>query len=128
MKNLDDLKDLFLATYREGGRGNGVFDCFGLFAQVCKRRGIEVGEFDTPESIEERQALILEGASSWLKLEHPEPWCGVALRIGRFVAHMGVVLDDGVHFIHANRNTGVTMTRLDDPRWARRIAGFYRHV
>lgn len=122
-----NLSDLFTARYAEGGRGSGVFDCFGLFAEVCRRRGVAVPEHPTPDDLAARQAAILGGAASWIKLEAPEPWCGVAFRIGPFVAHMGVVLADGERFMHADRKIGITIDRLDNPRWAQRIAGYYRH-
>lgn len=125
--NRIDLSDLFFATYEENGRGNGLFDCFGLFSEICRRRGIELPPHPTPESLEDRQAAILAGAKDWKRLEAPEPWCGVAIRVGRYVAHMGVVLWDGTHFIHANKKSGVTRSRLDEPAWAKRIYGYYRH-
>lgn len=122
------LDDLFVATYQEGGRGHGRFDCFGLFAEVQRRAGVQVRAYVTPEDWAGREAEILAGAKQWLKLDAPEPWCAVVFRIGRFVAHMGVVLGDGEHFIHADRKIGITRARLDDARWAQRIAGYYRHV
>jgi hypothetical protein len=123
-----NLNDLFFARYQEGGREAGVYDCLGLLAEVYRRQGITLPAYLTPETLKDRQALFMVGVEAWEKLEHPEPWCGVALRIGKYVAHVGVVLEDCIHFIHTNKKTGVTRTRLDDPRWAQRIAGFYRHV
>jgi hypothetical protein len=87
-----------------------------------------VPEHPTPDDLGERQSAIAAGAqAAWIEIVKPEPWCGVALRIGPFVAHMGVVMEDAQHFLHASEKTGITRERLDDPRWARRIAGFYRH-
>jgi len=123
------LDDLYLAQYQAGARGPDRYDCFGLFAEVCRRRGMNVPDHPTPDDLAERQSAIAAGAQAgWRPLEAPEPWCGVALRIGPFVAHMGVVLEDGKHFLHASEKTGITRERLDDPRWVKRIAGFYRHV
>lgn len=121
-----NLGDLVFADYARGGRGDGRYDCFGLFAEICRRRGVAVPAHPTPEDLAAREAAILDGAARWVPLERPEPWCAVAFRIGPFVAHMGVVLDDGVHFLHAGRKIGISRDRLDNPRWARRIAGYYR--
>ena len=55
-----------------------------------------------------------------------DPRAAVAFRVGPYVAHMGVVLEDGEHFLHAARKVGVSRERLDNPRWAQRIAGYYR--
>lgn len=122
-----NLSDLFLARYEAGGRGEGVFDCFGLFSEVCRRRGVAVPKHPTPDNLSAREEAILQGASTWTKLDKPEPWCGVAFRIGPFVAHMGVVMADCEHFVHADRAIGITTDRLDNPKWSRRIAGYYRH-
>lgn len=120
------LSDLFLARYEAGGRGPDAFDCFGLFAEVCRRRGVAVPPQPTPEALCERAAAILEGAAHWLQLDVPEPWCAVVFRIGPWVSHIGVVLADGCQFVHADRRLGISTARLDSPRWARRIAGYYR--
>lgn len=122
-----NLNDLFLARYEVGGRGPDSYDCFGLFREVCARRGVAVPDLLTPDEPLERQALMCDRIKAgWVKLDTPEPWCGVALRIGHFVSHVGIVLEDGIHFLHINEDTGVVRARLDNPMWAQRIAGFYR--
>jgi cell wall-associated NlpC family hydrolase len=127
MKHIEpNLGDLVFSDYAAGGRGAGEYDCFGLFAEICRRRGVTVPSHPTPDDLGLREAAILDGAAQWVPLVKPEPWCGVAFRIGPFVAHMGVVLEDCEQFIHADRKIGITIDRLDSPRWARRIAGFYR--
>lgn len=65
-------------------------------------------------------------SEEWEKLDGPEEGCGVAIRIGPFVSHIGMVLPDG-KFIHANQRTGITVARLDDVQWINRIAGYYRY-
>lgn len=122
------LADLFLARYQDGGRGDGAFDCFGLFAEVCRRRGVAIPAHPTPAELSERDAAITDEAARWIPLAAPEPWCAVVFRIGPWVSHIGVVIEDGLHFVHANKSTGVTMDRLDGARWGRRIAGYYRHA
>ncbi len=122
------LGDLFRAGYAIGGRGPAAYDCFGLFREVQRRVGVDLPDVASPAAMAERACLIEVGARDWQPLPAPEPWCAVAIRVGRWVSHLGVVLDDGVHFLHATRATGVTRARLDDPRWASRIAGYYRWI
>lgn len=122
------VADLFLARYERGGRGPATFDCFGLFAEVCRRRGIELPTHPSPDDLRLREAAILDEAAHWVALESPQPWCAVAFRIGPFVSHLGVVLADGLHFMHASRRVGIATDRLDSPLWAKRIAGYYRHA
>ena len=122
-----DISDLMSARYEEGGRGAGAYDCFGLFAELCRRRGAPIPDHPTPSDISQRDADITACArSDWVQIDAPEDGCAVVIRIGQFIAHIGMVIE-GDKFIHANKSTGVTVARLDDPRWVRRIAGFYRY-
>lgn len=122
------ISDLMQARYEEGGRGPDVFDCFGLFAELCKRRGMPIPDFPTPPDFRQRQSDIqIAAAASWQALDAPEVGCAVVIRIGPWMSHIGMVLDNG-KFIHANISTGVTVAHLDDARWRERIAGFYRYA
>lgn len=127
------INDLFLSPFKPGGRDASGYDCFGLFQELCRRRGTPVpeqGEVAYTELGADREAEIvgLAPVFGWVPIDAPEPGCGVAFRIAGWVSHMGMVLDDGVSFIHTNEKTGVIKSRLDDPMWVKRIAGFYRHV
>lgn len=123
-----DLGDLFRARYATGGRGPAEFDCYGLFAEIQWRLGRVVPPLDTPEAVADRAQAIADGARAWEPLPGPEPWCAVAIRVGPWVSHLGTVLADGRRFIHATRTLGVAIDWLDAPRWASRIAGYYRWV
>lgn len=121
------IADLMAARYEEGGRGPDSFDCFGLFAELCRRRGMAIPDHPTPADLCQRQSDIrIEAAEAWHELDAPEPGCAVLMRIGPWVSHIGMMLD-GDRFIHASRRTGITVTRLDDLLWRERIAGFYRY-
>jgi cell wall-associated NlpC family hydrolase len=122
-----DLNDLFFAHYVAGGRGPQAFDCFGLFREVCRRRGVLVPEHPTPMDLADREFAIVSVAATWRRLAAPQPWCAAVFRIGPFVSHLGVVLDDGLRFIHASRGSGIAIEPLASPRWAQRIAGYYVH-
>jgi cell wall-associated NlpC family hydrolase len=123
-----DISDLLMAQYQEGGRGPDAFDCFGLFAELCRRRGLYIPNQPSPESLSAREAEIYDVAENeWIRLQHPEEGCAVLLRIGGWVSHIGMVLEGG-RFIHASKHTGITVARLDDVQWIERNAGFYRHV
>lgn len=119
------IDDLMSARYEEGGRGPDAYDCFGLFAELCRRRGLTIPDHPSPRDLAQRQSDIrAEAAEAWTELDAPEVGCAVAIRIGPYVSHIGMVLDGG-RFIHANHRTGVTVARLDDLQWRERIAGFY---
>lgn len=121
------IDDLMAARYEEGGRGPDVYDCFGLFAELCRRRGAEIPDHPSPADLQQREGVIKAvSESDWAPLNAPEVGCAVVIRIGPWMSHIGMVVDGG-KFIHANSSTGVTIARLDDLQWVKRIAGFYRY-
>lgn len=121
------INDLIFSTYELGGRGPDRFDCYGLFLEIQKRLGRDLSDLGSIEDLALRDARVKEGAKDWQRIDTPRPWCAVALRIGRYVSHVGVVLDDGARFMHMNEEQGVVIERLDCPKWAQRIEGFYVH-
>lgn len=121
------VNDLMSARYELGGRGPTAYDCMGLFIELCKRRGIILTQ-TSPEKEADRQIAIFDEAqANWTKIDQPEPGCAVAIRIGPWVSHLGMVMDDINFFIHADDGPGVAIERLDTPKWSKRIAGFYRY-
>lgn len=122
------IHDLFLAQYKDNGRGPEFYDCFGLFQEVQRRVGVEIPDQPTPAEFMVRNSEILRHAKGWQQIEAPEDWCAVIFRTGRFITHMGTVLPSCTHFFHADVDVGIAKTRLDDPHWRNRIAGYYRYV
>lgn len=119
---------MLLAEYQPGGRGPHCFDCFGWYRAILARQGVEIPDQPSPADPGARAAAIdMSIAWEWEALDQPIPGAAVLLRIAGFGAHLGVVLDGGEHFAHMSRN-GVTIARIDDPRWAGRILGYYRHA
>ena len=122
-----DLLRYMGLPFVEGGRGPASFDCAGLLADIYRQRGIELPAWPCPADDAGKRGAIADGVRDWLRLDAPQPWCGVALRVDspRFVSHVGCVLPDCLRFIHTTAESGVTVERLDSPRWAGRIAGYY---
>jgi cell wall-associated NlpC family hydrolase len=125
------IDDLIGKPYVANGRGPEGYDCFGLFAELCHRRGVFIAVVDSPETVEDRsstiQAAIARG--EWKRLAEPQPGCAILMRIvGPFVSHIGMVLDCNTRFIHAREGANVAIERLDSILWRSRIAGFYAHV
>lgn len=125
------IDDLFAAVFKDGGRGPREYDCFGLFEELCRRRGMELPPEENPLGEAEKSLAIAAAIErgEWEKLDGPEAGCGVAFCVAPpFVSHIGMVLDDASTFIHIRRGSNVSVERLDSPRWAQRIVGFYRYV
>lgn len=123
--------DLIGKPYAHGGRGPEAYDCFGLFAELCRRRGLALPPEPNPPTREGEAAAIQAAIARdrWRRLDAPEPGCAVVFRIvPPYVTHIGMVLDDRMRFVHVRQGTDVTIERLSGPLWASRIAGFYAHV
>lgn len=118
----------FLGCQFEYGKEgeNRKFDCYGLCRAVYREFGKELPEFKhvvedilVHESIEKAKPMFE-------KIDKPEPLCLVTFRIrGKLVCHLGVVLEPP-YFIHIMEKRNVTIERLDNPIWSKRIEGFYR--
>lgn len=67
--------------------------------------------------------LITERLSAWREVE-PASGVVVLLTLFQRPAHCGLMLDRR-NFIHAERGPATAINRIDEPRWASRVRGFY---
>lgn len=120
------VSDLMSKPYQKGGRGKPGYDCFGLMAEILRRQGCAVPDEVTAGNQVNAEAIAARiAAGQWQAVEAPAEGVVVAIRVGPWVQHVGVCLD-GNSFIHAHKDYGISLARLDDMRWSSRIAGFYR--
>lgn len=133
------IADLIGKPYEDGARGPDAYDCFGLFAELCRRRGLALAPEPnpapadgTPEAVLEAKHAAIQAAiarGEWRRLDVPEPGCAVVFRIvPPYVTHIGMVLEDCTRFINARKGANVAIEPLSNWRWRQRIAGFYAHV
>lgn len=121
------LSDLLGRSFLYGGRGPLAFDCYGLVMEIYKRRGIALPDFGSSPSTAWQHRMILEGRKLFTELSKPEPFCIVTFSIRPgFTTHVGVVLEDGVRFMHIMAKTEVTIERLDSLTWKRKITGYFK--
>lgn len=122
--------DLIGVPYKVDGRDKSGIDCWGIVHEVRERIGRPVEDYAAPGSEALMDELVAreKGLHGWRRIDAPTPFCVVAIRIGRFVSHVGVVLEDCATFIHSRDPIGVVIERLDCPRWANRIEGFYERA
>lgn len=122
-----EYKDLLGKKFEYGGRGPEVYDCYGLVKEIYSRRGIELPEFQSSSEPSIIQNLINDGKTFFEELEKPEPFCLITFKIHpRYTSHIGIMLDDHIHFLHIMKKTGVSIERIDDPCWRKRITGFFK--
>ncbi len=127
----DGFTDLLGVPWKLGGRSFTGLDCWGLCLEVGRRAGIELPETDSPGSMDEVPGAFAEGrtdfADHFIRVPGPEPYAVVAFRLrGKFVTHVGMVLEDKEKFIHIIQGRNVAIERLDHPLWKKAREGFYR--
>ena len=116
--------DLIGKPFRFGGRGPEDFDCYGLVVEMNRRAGIVLPNYVSPRDDFEIGLLIGEQLHRWEPCKCG-PGASVALRIGRYVSHVGYMVSD-FEMLHAWNHTGGVTKEPLDATWERRIAGFYR--
>jgi cell wall-associated NlpC family hydrolase len=117
-------------TFRAGGRGPEGIDCFGLMLRLERAAGQELADLDTSDPRLALEAVLDFYAERHQPVTRGEEMPGDVLvfRGPQGLAnHLGVYLGYG-RFIHVCREGGVTLARLSQPAWQRRLAGIYRPV
>jgi cell wall-associated NlpC family hydrolase len=113
--------DLLLKRYRPRAEGPEAFDCWGLCREMARRTGRSLPSY--PAWV--RTAAVRVGdvfeeqAPRFERLTRPAAFCLVAFRIpsrgdpGKYTYHVGTVLPDCKHFIHARSSVGITISPID---------------
>lgn len=132
MTHCGPLDALVGVPYREHGRGYDAADCWGLvylfyrdilrdpipsYSAEMERRGMACEAF----------APLIEREVGLNWIEVPEPSFGVVvlMRNGRHPTHVGIALDKR-RLLHTEGPGDSGIERLDGPRIAKRIVGYYR--
>jgi len=113
--------DLLTKQYAPGGRGPDYYDCWGLCAEIAKRRGGVVPSFPAWIDYVARSLFFEDAAGQYFEqFDRPAPWRIVAYRVraisnpSLFEYHIGTVLERSRRFIHARSTCGIAITRLSD--------------
>lgn len=107
--------------------------CWDLVREVFRRNGVSLQGYDIGvdecKRISKIYAKELNGEHSvWLRLGTPENLCLVAMRQHpKYISHCGICIGGGV-FLQSLSNTGVIVTRFNDPMFKNKIEGVYRYV
>jgi len=115
-----------------GSTWNGC-DCWGLVRLVYEEElGITLPAHDVyiDDSPESRQAAAEEAKAerqNWRRVDIPQPYDVVLLRIEGMPCHAGVVVD-GRHFLHITSGSESSLEQLYGTHWRKRIDGFFRYA
>jgi len=100
-------------------------DCYTLVLLVGQRLGINYPLPSYSLELADRHVQANNTRHLLTRVDVPELGDIIAIRIGRFVAHFGVMLTP-YRFIHATEKTGVVVSSTDSPIYSCRIEGYYR--
>lgn len=121
--------DLIGKNFSYDGRGPDTFDCYGLCIEMYKRLGKELVEYKASNDFKENADSFNFGKKDFIKLEKPEPFCLVFIRVYKnYVSHVGVVLEDCKRFIHICDKRPVCIELLNSDRWKNRIDGYWKYT
>ena len=122
---MDKCLDLIGVPFEYGGRGPDALDCYGLVMEVAKRNGTPLPDFGFASDQAMISAMMGCTMPQWEEIEQVAGAI-VLFRIGRYVSHCGVMIDES-RMIHTWKESGgVTIQPID--LWTQRIVGFYKHV
>lgn len=109
-------------------------NCWQLVQEIYSRHGISLQDYnigvDECQRISKIYAKELDQDTPgfWKRLYTPEPLALVAIRNHpKYISHCGVSLGSG-QFIHSLYGIGVIISKIRDPNWQFKIAGFYQYV
>ena len=125
------MDDLIGLPFADKGRGNPGYDCFGLVAEIYRRRGKTLPDYgiDHRDPLEIQYTIKKEiDTGKWIKLKSPEKFCIILMQQHPFfVQHVAMYIGAG-KFIHSSLHKGVTVDRLNDPFYKNTVRGFYKYA
>lgn len=119
--------------WADKGRDVTGADCWGLLWLVMREmRGIALPSYSdqyvTADDRRALDALIAGELSPWQEIERGAelPFDAVLMREGRFLRHVGLVVEPG-RLLHVSRNSTSVIERYREGLLKTRVVGFYRY-
>lgn len=117
-----EYQDLVGKPYAYGGRGPEEYDCWGLVMEIYRRKGVELPDYERPESWSEVAKLMIQEKQAWTECGQI-PGSVIHIRVGRDPHHVGIYIGTN-KFIHAHEGSQcVCVERITF--WERNIVGYY---
>lgn len=119
--------DLLSKEFEYGGRGPDKYDCYGLVKEIYHRLGIELPEYSSVDDYSLINQMINQGKELFVKIDEPEAYCVALFNIlPGYTSHIAVVMENRRQFIHIAQKLTVSVERLGNQLWRRRLQGFYK--
>lgn len=111
--------------YKKDAIGPEAFDCYGLVAAIRKQEALPFPPHRVLTGIGIKRE-VQEAKFTAIVLNGPKPKCLVLFKPdGKFVTHLGLVLENAYQFIHIVEGSSVRVERLDAPFWRHKLEGYY---
>lgn len=115
------------------GRDRTGVDCYGLVYLVYKeQRAIELPSYagifkdQSFESLRRVARFIATHKNTWRKVEDPRPFDMIILRSGRYLWHVGIVIDSR-HMLHIMDGINSCREEYTGLFWRNRVEEFRRY-
>ena len=116
--------------YKDKGRLEAGADCWGLARLVYKQEyNINLPSFSTDYTMGDTariEELLNQYKEGWDKLDSPEAGSIVLFRLFGVVSHVGIMINN-TQFIHNSATIDTCVETIDNPRWKKRVFGFYKY-
>lgn len=126
--NLDYIKYLGTKYLYEGNSIREGYDCINLCCALAKDRNIKMKNINHSYcDINSYHHLFnLRNTQEFLKVK-PQKDVLVVFKIAGKISHVGYMLDN-TSFIHIMENSSVTVEKITNANWEKRVIGFYKYV
>ena len=128
---MESLIKYITIPYKSHGREFDGIDCWGLVYLIYLHElGISLPTYSEDyESIADSEvigALIGREKVKWAKIDVPQKFDTVLIRMKGFPMHCGIYIGDG-KFMHCLKGVNTTVEKIEASSWKSRIVGFYRY-
>lgn len=117
--------------YVDKGRDTAGSDCWGLVRLVYKEElNIELPSFFSDYTVSDTDRiyeLMSQYKEGWEQLSLPSDKSVVLFKILGKVSHIGVMINEH-QFLHTKRNQDSSIESINNPKWANRVAGFFKYT
>lgn len=103
-------------------------DCWGLCMLIAKKRNILLPNINYKNyHLRQIHTLIEEKKEQDFKKVKPDIDTIAAFKIHNKICHVGYMISEK-EFIHIREEIGVTVNKIDDPKWKTFFEGCYKYI
>jgi len=117
--------------YKDKGRDFNGCDCWGIVQLIFKYElniilPSYTENYASVAELKEIELLIKDQIVNWMPIDKVKPFDIVIMNIMGSPVHTGLIINK-TQMIHTLPGHNSVCNKYDDPRWKKRIQGFYRY-